>query len=1375
MISYAGVFLAEPDDTEIGEWILATIHPDELFPLAAKHWPGAITDSPILDQRIEPARPVRIGSLWWPWGASRFAQAHFVVGEDQLNAIRAQVYYCNGQQRAQPLKLDDGVTAFSVPMWMLPARPLQIPSYQQTGGKFFLLTLVDDRYWWWGVPATLTVVPGLTAWTDLYAQLGTAVGATIAADPVNGAYLTPTVDYAATYGPVPMVLDAIAFSVGQRIVRNTTGAVKAQNYATAAASAAAQFAAGWTPYAGGQFSLTAPAPNDLPAMLPGSVLVAFRGGTNTISLFNLALPQYANVTGTTFQQTLHRYETQTPDNAVSLATLATQAVTDWYLWRLEPLDQQYDGFAAWVPEGLHDIEWRQEGKITTRVQRRAFNIGPDLVWIALDTVQTVTPPPPCNRDVHFVCVNNCLIAYKSFDCGESWVQDFSFPGTPCPCPESGSGDTWWCVTVLAGSPTCGTGQVCVARSQFVDIDNPTNPTVGDIVTWSVSGIFCKGKLFSGPHATLAICTSICNASGSGSVSPCPQNCYRAIVTSDPKSLFVKQSYANGIPLDVSVWCQSVQYVCSPDYPSQQEADAAGRLYLGLDTGTPTYSWLTPSAPCPGCPWWCVQITVSGSGGSTVATTCCPGGNLPPLSTYLSLTGGGAMAALGTVELVNSGGLTWFASVVGGVCGVQSILMYCQDFTWFIAGADNAGISLFVLSAQNGSYTCGATPNIPFSGTFLGGPCVGQDLTLTVGALGSASGGTAEATVCVNQSQMTGTFALNGTVSFGGNTGTIKSGPYTTEAGCQEGCAPSGSGITSGSGNPCCPCWAAWVRGEKDTSTAQWYCMKNLDGSRSCRKVTAAELAALEAQGYVLLSGPYGGVGPCQNACGRISLNQQASSAPSACGKYTTYGAVQYCDATGAVTLNVNQFLAEYPCTEIIGYYPTELAAVEAAANFVQTGNVILPTSACGPNCTSGSGPNCTCQNNTCGIGLQMCLSFFCVRHTIPWPGYPYVCLTCAGDGSWYGSIPIPGNVTRLRLQPSCDMNNWSLTISSQATGQKTYSSGTAANLSCLNITFSGLILPLPPGTPCLARVTSLTNCCPCTTPPCCPQNCFQAFVPAVGSWIVVKTYENGAPANQVQVANLLAAGYTASPNYPSAAEAVVSAVTYLQTGIFNASSVLCGPDCISGTGSGGGVTCCPCYVAYADKYNVATGQCQATYNQWGEFTYCDAAGVLRNQDQLTLPCRTIIGYYPSAQEAATAAGHYVQTGLVNPPSKLCGPKCVQSGVTTPCCARQISTVLKVAVSGGTTCDGTYLFTYNAALQQWAGQIGTCPCSISCNGVDITGWNFSYGGGNQLGVPTAGSQCSPTLILNWISTPASFDAAICCGAPSLNGNVTVTEA
>jgi hypothetical protein len=223
--------------------------PEEVCEFAPRFVPGVGLGSlPWVAPR--PPGPVRVGKLYWPWGAQRPAVGHYLTTTDDLTTIREAVYPTTTTVVTGDLVLDDGTASVTAPLWMLPPRPLgQVGS----DNGLWLLTLVDDRFWWWTKAAT---VAAQSTWAALYEEIEDALGVTITVDTVPAAYLTPPADLAGRYAALPVLLDAVAASVGQRVVRAFDGTVTAQNPTTARTSwEASQAAYAGSVLAGGSLLL----------------------------------------------------------------------------------------------------------------------------------------------------------------------------------------------------------------------------------------------------------------------------------------------------------------------------------------------------------------------------------------------------------------------------------------------------------------------------------------------------------------------------------------------------------------------------------------------------------------------------------------------------------------------------------------------------------------------------------------------------------------------------------------------------------------------------------------------------------------------------------------------------------------------------------------------------------------------------------------------------------------------------------------------------------------------------------------------------------------------------------------------------------------
>lgn len=222
MIHYAGVPLKCPDPDTV-ERATRLLDPAEVWPWQIRHAPPRRLAH--LGWRAPRAMLFRLESLVWPSGASRWAYGHYLVTATRMEQILDAVARSGLSGGGEcDLVLDDGRRSLTIPMYALPPRPLfAVPG----AGQLHLLTLVDDRWRWWWVASSITLTAGTTSWATLYASIGTALGVTITADDVAAAYLEPPVELVSRYEALPVLLDAVAYSVGQRVVRDADGTVRA--------------------------------------------------------------------------------------------------------------------------------------------------------------------------------------------------------------------------------------------------------------------------------------------------------------------------------------------------------------------------------------------------------------------------------------------------------------------------------------------------------------------------------------------------------------------------------------------------------------------------------------------------------------------------------------------------------------------------------------------------------------------------------------------------------------------------------------------------------------------------------------------------------------------------------------------------------------------------------------------------------------------------------------------------------------------------------------------------------------------------------------------------------------------------------------------
>lgn len=249
MISYGSVDLVCPT-AELASWLASRIPTSEAFAFMR---PKSLGDSS-LNPRPHFAwflsRPMRLNTFFDPWGASRFGYSFVIADHNMMDDILEQ----NESGEALPLVIDDGLGAsIETDLFMLPPIPLSKINVSPSL-PLFLVPLVDDRFYWWERAAAITVTEGTTTWAQLYASIATGLGISLSVDTVNSAYLKPGVGLGKQYQHLPMLLDWVASSVGQRIVRRLDGTFAAINPSTGSALMISQ-ANTYRKYAGGSLAL----------------------------------------------------------------------------------------------------------------------------------------------------------------------------------------------------------------------------------------------------------------------------------------------------------------------------------------------------------------------------------------------------------------------------------------------------------------------------------------------------------------------------------------------------------------------------------------------------------------------------------------------------------------------------------------------------------------------------------------------------------------------------------------------------------------------------------------------------------------------------------------------------------------------------------------------------------------------------------------------------------------------------------------------------------------------------------------------------------------------------------------------------------------
>ena len=295
-ITYAGVNLCiEDPGHEFQTWLDKTLSLEDLR-LWGHHSISSHAGSyncttpwshPVgLPQMNWPAPPrMKLNTLWWPTGATRWARGLFLVTKQQLatiwdacggdvtweeveeNGVTTQVGTITGGSpgRATLVLDDENGNAVSVSMYPLTPRPC---TFNEGACESFLLPLVDERYLWQWIDAG--DMSQVETWNDLFGALETALGCSIAWD-IWPDDVSPDIEIARSYENAATLLDAAAYTIGARVVYppdTQTVTLQYGNDAKAIVNAMSQGSTGSPVLAGGGLSIPANA-------VPKNVRVVF--------------------------------------------------------------------------------------------------------------------------------------------------------------------------------------------------------------------------------------------------------------------------------------------------------------------------------------------------------------------------------------------------------------------------------------------------------------------------------------------------------------------------------------------------------------------------------------------------------------------------------------------------------------------------------------------------------------------------------------------------------------------------------------------------------------------------------------------------------------------------------------------------------------------------------------------------------------------------------------------------------------------------------------------------------------------------------------------------------------------------------------------
>lgn len=375
-------------------------------------------------------RDAKLGKLLWPRGASRWATGLFLATQSQLDAIRRIVKpqlddttpATSASLRIWDDENEDDGTEISAPMYLLSPWPLfQHDDDDSDIEKFWLLPFVDERYFWWWKKADITITQGTTTWDDLITSVMAGLGVTdFTADAIIEEYLFPHASLTSHFEYLPPLLDAIAYSVGRRIVRQLTGKVVVQAPETARTDSlelldtwrewtlqGGSMATGDNAEPDNQINLWATAPASVTMTFPLIDITVHEEDSDladatqiTVNLADLPdtkadyLDQQQRTGSKLVRSTAVCWaDSGTPETASTdeLTTLVETWAADWYFWQFSDQYRMFSTIIPWDGTGMADyVEWSAWPELATRVVRPPLNDLADTVYHA-DPFEGICP------------------------------------------------------------------------------------------------------------------------------------------------------------------------------------------------------------------------------------------------------------------------------------------------------------------------------------------------------------------------------------------------------------------------------------------------------------------------------------------------------------------------------------------------------------------------------------------------------------------------------------------------------------------------------------------------------------------------------------------------------------------------------------------------------------------------------------------------------------------------------------------------------------------------------------------------------------------------------------------------------------------------
>ena len=298
---------------------------------------------------------IKINQLIWPTGAARWARGYFLFdtpGKDEIESVTS----CGST--AAELHVETPETGIFLKAALFPLAPVKISSAGDPA--LWLIPLVDERFWWQFKSHTDTDYDLTNTWTNAYQELATQLGIVINADGVPAAYKSPDPGEFSRYSDNPaVILDAVAHSVGHRIIRDFDGTVYAYGWANSKLRVTSSIDDAdntpWWRIAGGQVDLKRSA-ETVRVQFP-KAKSKFPDCGEAYSLNNLCggSCEKSGSVKVYHSTCLANYEDGVLQNSAILSALASQITTDYCDSQAHSYDHTFVGLKKWELNGYDDF------------------------------------------------------------------------------------------------------------------------------------------------------------------------------------------------------------------------------------------------------------------------------------------------------------------------------------------------------------------------------------------------------------------------------------------------------------------------------------------------------------------------------------------------------------------------------------------------------------------------------------------------------------------------------------------------------------------------------------------------------------------------------------------------------------------------------------------------------------------------------------------------------------------------------------------------------------------------------------------------------------------------------------------------------------